>query len=54
MVYIMLAAVIIFVSSVRGLSFAFWQFRRKNIAGGIMTALICILPAVLICMKFRG
>ena len=52
MIYITVAALIIFVTSLRAFSFALWQFRRKNIAGGVMTALAAILPAVIIVLRF--
>lgn len=52
MTYIVIAAIIVFASSIRTLSFAFWQFKNKNIIGGVMLSILGLTAAVLICMQF--
>ena len=54
MSYMILSAVAVTVVAIRGLSFALWQFRRKNILGGMSVTALSLVPAVLIyiaCVK---
>lgn len=51
MLYLVSAAIIVFLTSVRAFSFAVWQFRNKNILGGIMVSLLALSAVVLICIN---
>ena len=52
MIVLLTAAVIIFVSAIRAFSFGIWQFKNKNILGGIMVILVAVLSCVFAVMMF--
>lgn len=52
MLVLLTAAAIIFVSAIRAFSFGIWQFKNKNILGGIMVMLAALTSCVLGVMIF--
>jgi len=54
MSYMIFSALIVTVTAIRGLSFAVWNFKRKNIIGGIAVSLLSVSPVILIYITFIG
>ena len=48
MIYLICAAALIFITSIRGISFAIWQAKNRNFLGAAAVAAISLIPAILI------
>ena len=53
MIYLIIAAIIVLITSIRAISFSIWQFKNKNILGGIMVFLLSVSAVVLTAMQLK-
>jgi len=52
MTYLLIALIIIFVTSVRSLTFAFYLFKARNFIGGTMVTLLSLSAITLMMLQF--
>lgn len=52
MIYLITSFAIIIASSFYSMNFAIWQFKNKNIIGGILVSGLCIAAVILMLMQF--
>ncbi len=52
MIYLVIAFIIVSITSFYGISFAIWQFKNKNIEGGIMVGALCLSAVALMLVQF--
>lgn len=53
MIYVLIAAAVVLIFSIKAFSFGIWQFKNKNITGGILIFLISAAAVVSVFKEIR-